>query len=94
MAQVRHQQLLDLEAQICELHSLFLHLEILVLEQQEVLNSIEYNILHTTDYISQSNEEVKKAIKYERHSRLSTLLSALLGLCACCTCLSCSSGLN
>ncbi|XP_026558829.1 syntaxin-3-like [Pseudonaja textilis] len=89
MAQVRHRQLLDLEAQICELHSLFLHLEILVLEQQEVLNSIEYNILHTTDYISQSNEEVKKAIKYERHSRLSTLLSALLGLCACCTCLSC-----
>uniref|UniRef100_A0A670Y444 t-SNARE coiled-coil homology domain-containing protein n=1 Tax=Pseudonaja textilis TaxID=8673 RepID=A0A670Y444_PSETE len=82
MAQVRHRQLLDLEAQICELHSLFLHLEILVLEQQEVLNSIEYNILHTTDYISQSNEEVKKAIKYERHSRLSTLLSALLGLCA------------
>uniref|UniRef100_A0A8C5SBA2 t-SNARE coiled-coil homology domain-containing protein n=1 Tax=Laticauda laticaudata TaxID=8630 RepID=A0A8C5SBA2_LATLA len=69
MAQVRHQQLLDLEAQICELHSLFLHLEILVLEQQEVLNSIEYNMLHTTDYISQSNEEVKKAIKYERHSR-------------------------
>ncbi|XP_026530441.1 syntaxin-3-like [Notechis scutatus] len=89
MAQVRHQQLLDLEAQIGELHSLFLHLEILVLEQQEVLNSIEYNMLHTTDYISQSNEEVKRAIKYERHSRLSTLLSALLGLCACCTCLSC-----
>uniref|UniRef100_A0A0B8RP26 Syntaxin-3 n=1 Tax=Philothamnus irregularis TaxID=1899461 RepID=A0A0B8RP26_9SAUR len=89
MAQVRHQQLLDLEAQIGELHSLFLHLEILVLEQQEVLDSIEYNILHTTDYISQSKEEVKKAIKYERHSRLSALLSALLGLCACCTCLSC-----
>ncbi|XP_025025424.1 syntaxin-3-like [Python bivittatus] len=89
MAQVRHQQLLDLEAQISELHSLFLHLEILVLEQQEVVNSIEYNILHTIDYISQSNEEVKKAIKYERHSRLSSMLSALLGLCACCTCLSC-----
>ncbi|KAM6427183.1 syntaxin-3-like [Liasis olivaceus] len=89
MAQVRHQQLLDLEAQISELHSLFLHLEILVLEQQEVLNSIEYNILHTIDYISQSNEEVKKAIKYERHSRLSSMLSTLLGLCACCTCLSC-----
>ncbi|XP_034290883.1 syntaxin-3-like [Pantherophis guttatus] len=89
MAQVRHQQLLDLEAQISELHSLFLHLEILVLEQQEILDSIEYNILHTTDYISQSNEEVKKAIKYQRHSRLSALLSALVGLCACCTCLSC-----
>uniref|UniRef100_A0A8C7E6Y1 t-SNARE coiled-coil homology domain-containing protein n=1 Tax=Naja naja TaxID=35670 RepID=A0A8C7E6Y1_NAJNA len=81
MAQVRHQQLLDLEAQICELHSLFLHLEILVLEQQEVLNSIEYNILHTTDYISQSNEEVKKAIKYERHSVVHPLVSAPRPLC-------------
>ncbi|KAG8144443.1 hypothetical protein E2320_012957 [Naja naja] len=78
---VRHQQLLDLEAQICELHSLFLHLEILVLEQQEVLNSIEYNILHTTDYISQSNEEVKKAIKYERHSVVHPLVSAPRPLC-------------
>nr|XP_056715245.1 syntaxin-3-like [Euleptes europaea] len=89
MAQVRHQQLLDLEAQITELHSLFLHMEVLVAEQQENLNSIEYNVLHTLDYICQSNEEVKKALKYERQSRFSATLSALLGLCACCTCLSC-----
>ncbi|XP_053129457.1 syntaxin-1A-like [Hemicordylus capensis] len=89
MAQVRHQQLLDLEAQIKEVHSLFLHLEVLVSEQHETINSIEYNILHTLDYISRSNEEVKKALKYERQSRFAAALSALLGLCACCTCLSC-----
>lgn len=89
MAQVRHQQLLDLEAQITELHSLFLHMEVLIAEQQETIDSIEYNVLHTLDYISQSNEEVKKALKYERQSRFSAVLSALLGLCACCTCLSC-----
>lgn len=89
LAQVRHQQLLDLEAQIGELHSLFLHMEVLVAEQGEAINSIEYNVLHTLDYISQSNEEVKKALKYERQSRFSAALSALLGLCACCTCLSC-----
>ncbi|XP_062997843.1 syntaxin-3-like [Elgaria multicarinata webbii] len=89
MAQVRHQQLLDLEAQIGELNSLFLHLEVLVAEQQETLDSIEYNVLHTLDYISQSNEEVKKALKYERQSRFSAALSAVLGLCACCTCISC-----
>uniref|UniRef100_A0A8C0GD35 t-SNARE coiled-coil homology domain-containing protein n=1 Tax=Chelonoidis abingdonii TaxID=106734 RepID=A0A8C0GD35_CHEAB len=41
MAQVRHQQLLDLEAQISELHSLFLHLEVLVSEQHEVINNID-----------------------------------------------------
>uniref|UniRef100_A0A8D0L5W9 t-SNARE coiled-coil homology domain-containing protein n=1 Tax=Sphenodon punctatus TaxID=8508 RepID=A0A8D0L5W9_SPHPU len=90
MAQVRHQQLLDLEAQITELHSLFLHLEILVSEQHEVINSIEYNVLHTLDYISQSTEQVKKALKYERQSKFSAALSAVLGLCACCTCWSCA----
>ncbi|XP_048370614.1 syntaxin-3-like [Sphaerodactylus townsendi] len=89
MAHMRHQQLLDLEAQITELHSLFLHMEILVAEQQENINSIEYNVLHTLDYICQSNQEVKKALKYERQSRFAAALSALLGLCACCTCLSC-----
>lgn len=89
MAQVRHRQLLDLEAQISELHSLFLHFEVLVTEQQETLNSIEHNVLQTLDYISQSNEEVKKALKYERQSRFSAALSSVLGLCACCTCLSC-----
>lgn len=92
MAQVRHQQLLDLEAQISELHSLFLHLEVLVSESYDVINNIEYNILHTLDYVSQSNEEVKKALKYERQSRISAMLSAMLGLCACCACLSCVAG--
>lgn len=89
MAQVRHRQLLDLEAQISALHSLFLHLEVLVAEQQETVNSIEHNVLQTLDYISQSNEEVKRALKYERQSRLSAALSSVLGLCACCACLPC-----
>ncbi|KAF7244877.1 Syntaxin-1B [Varanus komodoensis] len=89
MVQVRHQQLLDLEAQIGELNALFLHMEVLVSEQQETINSIEFNVLRTLDYISQSNEEVKKALKYERHSRFSAVLSTVLGLCACCTCVSC-----
>nr|XP_033802835.1 syntaxin-1B-like [Geotrypetes seraphini] len=92
MAQERHRQLLDLEAQISELHALFLHLDALVSEQQEVVNSIEYNVLRTLDYISQSNEQVKKAVKYERQSRAAAALSAVLGLCACCTCLSCAAG--
>ncbi|XP_053329916.1 syntaxin-1B-like [Spea bombifrons] len=91
MAQERHKQLLDLEAQITELHSLFLQMDMLVSEQQEIVNSIEYNVLNTMDYISQSNEQVKKALKYERQSRVAALFSALLGLCACCTFLCCAS---
>ncbi|KAM9326980.1 syntaxin-1A-like [Gastrophryne carolinensis] len=90
LAQQRHKQLLDLEAQIGELHALFLQLELLASEQHEVVNSIEYNVLRTMDYISQSNEQVKKAIKYQQKSRLAAAISAVLGLCACCTCISCT----
>lgn len=92
MAQERHKQLLDLEAQITELHSLFIQLDLLVYEQQDVLNSIEYNVINTMDYISQSKEQVKKALKYQRQSRIAAAISAALGLCACCTCLSCITG--
>ncbi|XP_068106164.1 syntaxin-3-like [Hyperolius riggenbachi] len=91
MAQERHKQLLDLEAQIVELHSLFIQMDLLVVEQQEIINNIEYNVINTMDYISQSNEQVKKALKYQKQSRVATAVSAILGLCACCTCLSCMS---
>ncbi|XP_056395148.1 syntaxin-3-like [Hyla sarda] len=92
MAQERHKQLLDLEVQITELHSLFIQLDLLVSEQEDVINNIEYNVLNTMDYISQSNEQVKKALKYQRQSRIAAAISAVLGLCACCTCLSCLAG--
>ncbi|XP_002720282.2 syntaxin-3 [Oryctolagus cuniculus] len=78
LVQVRHQQLLDLECQISELHIIFLQLEMLISEQQEFVDSIEYNILQTQDYIEQSNETVKKALKYKRQSRFLTLISTVL----------------
>uniref|UniRef100_A0A8C5MWR9 t-SNARE coiled-coil homology domain-containing protein n=1 Tax=Leptobrachium leishanense TaxID=445787 RepID=A0A8C5MWR9_9ANUR len=82
MAQERHKQLVDLEAQIVELHSLFIQMDLLVSEQQDIINSIEYNVLNTIDYISQSNEQVKKALKYQRQSRTrrSIKLSSVCGL--------------
>ncbi|XP_051035098.1 syntaxin-3 [Phodopus roborovskii] len=92
LAEVRHQQLLDLEYQISELHTIFFQVEIFISGQQELLDSIEYNILHTQDYIEQSNETVKKALKYKRQSRFLMVVSTVAGLCACCTCLSCITG--
>ncbi|OCT66016.1 syntaxin-1A homolog [Xenopus laevis] len=86
MAQQKHKQLLDLEVQITELHLIFLQLQMLVSEQQDIINNIEYNMIHTQEYIAQSKEEVKKAIKYQKQSRVAAAVSALLGLCACCTC--------
>ncbi|XP_038631969.1 syntaxin-1A-like [Scyliorhinus canicula] len=87
LAHERHRQLLVLESQIVELHELFLHFEVLVTEQQEAVNSIEYNVLRTVDYISQSSDQVKTAIKYQKKSRVTAAAAAILGLCACAPCI-------
>ncbi|XP_032886002.1 syntaxin-3-like [Amblyraja radiata] len=86
-AQERHKQLLELQSQIAELHQLFLQFEVLVTEQQEVVNSIEYNVEHTVDYITQSADDVKKAIKYQKKSRVIAAAAAVIGLCACVPCI-------
>ncbi|XP_042124600.1 syntaxin-3-like [Peromyscus maniculatus bairdii] len=92
LAEVRHQQLLDLEYEISKLHTIFFQVDMFISGQQELLDNIEYNILHTQDYVEQSNETVKKALKYKRQSRFLMAISAVAGLCACCTCLSCITG--
>ncbi|KAL4660074.1 syntaxin-1A-like [Arapaima gigas] len=89
LAQERHQQLLALEEQISELHSLFLSLGVMVSQQQSQVDSIEMNVLCTLDYVSDSTQEVKKALQYQRRSRLAALVSSLLGLCVCCGGLCC-----
>uniref|UniRef100_A0A8C4SWS6 Syntaxin-3-like n=1 Tax=Erpetoichthys calabaricus TaxID=27687 RepID=A0A8C4SWS6_ERPCA len=85
LVQERHQQLLDLEAQIQELNGLFVSMELLVSQQQDIVDNIEHNVLQTVDYVSQSNIHIKKAIQFRKRSRVSALVSAILGLCACCT---------
>uniref|UniRef100_UPI00398F2BCF syntaxin-1A-like n=1 Tax=Pristiophorus japonicus TaxID=55135 RepID=UPI00398F2BCF len=87
LAQERHKQLLVLESQIAELHELFLHFEILMAEQQEIVNSIEHNVLQTIDYVSQSTDHVKKAVKYQKKSRVTAAAAAILGLCVCAPCM-------
>ncbi|KAM6117091.1 syntaxin-1B-like [Pterocles gutturalis] len=91
-AQARQRQLLELEAQMAELHGLFLQLEGLLAEQHGAADSVELYVLRTLDYVAQTSGEVKKAFAYQRPSRLSALLTAALGLCACCLCLPCCRG--
>ncbi|XP_068267822.1 syntaxin-1B-like [Nyctibius grandis] len=92
VAQARQQQLLALEAQMAELRGLFLQLEGLLAEQHGAADSVEHYVLRTLDYVAQTGDEVKKAVKYQRPSRLSALLTAALSLCACCACLPCLGG--
>ncbi|XP_067903117.1 syntaxin-3-like [Heterodontus francisci] len=86
LAHERHKQLLVLESQIAELHGFFLYFEVLVTEQ-EAVNSIEYNVLRTVDYTSQSTDHVKTAIKYQKKSRVTAAAAAILGLCICAPCI-------
>ncbi|XP_074004334.1 syntaxin-1B-like [Numenius arquata] len=92
LAQARQRQLLDLEAQMAELHGLFLQLEGLQAEQHGAADSVEHYVLHTLDYVAQTGGEVKKAFACQRPSRLAALLAAVLSLCACCSCLPCLGG--
>ncbi|KAM6323069.1 syntaxin-1A homolog [Podargus strigoides] len=92
VAQARQQQLLDLEAQLEELHGLFLQLEGLLAQQHGAADTMERYVLRTLDCAAQTGGEVKKAFQCQRPSRLSALLTATLGLCACCSCLPCLSG--
>ncbi|KAM6253530.1 syntaxin-1B-like [Porphyrio hochstetteri] len=92
LTQARQRQLLDLEAQMAELHGLFLQLEGLLAEQHGAADSVEQYVRSTLDYVAQTGSEVKKAFVYQRPSRLSALLTAALSLCTCCTCLPCLSG--
>lgn len=91
LAQERHRQLLALEEQVGELHSLFLALGLLVTEQQARVDSIEYNVLRAVDYVDASSREVKKALQYKRQSWLAAAASAIVGLCACSACACCMS---
>ncbi|GAB0194829.1 syntaxin-1B-like [Grus japonensis] len=92
LTRARQRQLLDLEAQMAELHGLFLQLEGLLAEQHGAADSVEHYVLRTLDYVAQTGGEVKKAFAYRRPSRLSALLTAALSLCACCTCPPCLGG--
>ncbi|XP_048400910.1 syntaxin-1A-like [Stegostoma tigrinum] len=87
LAQQRQKQLLLLESQIAELHELFLQFEVLVTEQQEIVNSIEYNVMRTVDYTTQSRDNVKTAIKYQKKSRVTAAAAVVLSLCACVPCI-------
>ncbi|XP_072450735.1 syntaxin-1A-like [Chiloscyllium punctatum] len=87
LAHQRQKQLLLLESQIAELHELFLHFEVLVAEQQEIVNSIEYNVMRTVDYATHSADNVKTAVKYQKKSRVTAAAAVVLSLCACAPCI-------
>ncbi|XP_053560542.1 syntaxin-19-like [Bombina bombina] len=73
----KHKELMNLENQIKELKDLFLHIFLLVEEQGELINNIELATSNTADYIQNSQDHFKLAVKYKRRNPCRTL-------CCCC----------
>lgn len=59
----RYNEILAIEASVQELHQLFLDMALLVEQQGELLDSIEYQVQQSEEHVDKGNEQMVKAIK-------------------------------
>ena len=52
-----------------ELHDLFLDMAMLVQEQGEMIDRVEYNIEHSVEFVSRAVADTKKAVKFQSEAR-------------------------
>lgn len=77
----RHREMLRLESRIRDLHDLFLQMAMLVEQQADTLDVIEFNVQKTLDYTGQAKVQVRKAVQYKKKNPCRTIC------CFCCPCL-------
>jgi len=78
--EARHNDILQLEKSIKELHDLFMDMCTLVQEQGEMIDRIEYNVENSVNYVSSAVSDTKKAIMYQSQARRKKLM--ILGFCS------------
>ncbi|XP_005389296.1 PREDICTED: syntaxin-11 [Chinchilla lanigera] len=76
----RHRELLRLESRIRDVHELFLQMAVLVEQQADALNVIEFNVQRTRDYTGEAKAQVRRAVQYKRRNPCRTIC------CFCCPC--------
>ncbi|KNC77025.1 hypothetical protein SARC_10504, partial [Sphaeroforma arctica JP610] len=74
--QDRHKDLIKLEKSIRELHELFVDMAILVEQQGEMVDRIEFNVTQSTDYVEQAVVELKEAQQYQSSARKKQIIFA------------------
>uniref|UniRef100_A0A8C4Q7B3 Syntaxin 11 n=1 Tax=Eptatretus burgeri TaxID=7764 RepID=A0A8C4Q7B3_EPTBU len=77
----RHQELLQLEQRISQVHELFGQVAILVQEHGDMINNIENSVCRTQDYVAQANTSFTRAKLYQRRTPFRRIM-----IC-CCPCL-------
>lgn len=65
----KYQDVLALEASVAELHQMFLDFALLTERQGELLDQIEYQVKSASDYIEDANQDMTKAIEYQKSIR-------------------------
>lgn len=67
--EARHNDIIKLETSIRELHDMFMDMAILVENQGEMIDRIEFNVEKSVDYIESAKQDTKKAVKYQSKAR-------------------------
>ncbi|XP_058246723.1 syntaxin-2 isoform X1 [Hemibagrus wyckioides] len=83
----RHKDIIRLESSIKELHDMFMDMAMLVETQGEMIDNIENNVRNAVEYVGKANEEVKKAVRYQKSARrkyiiLAAILLVIIGVLA------------
>lgn len=67
--EARHNDIIKLETSIRELHDMFMDMAMLVEQQGEMIDRIEYNVEQAVDFIETAKMDTKKAVKYQSKAR-------------------------
>ncbi|XP_033747499.1 syntaxin isoform X2 [Argopecten irradians] len=67
--EARHNDIIKLETSIRELHDMFMDMAMLVEQQGEMIDRIEYNVEQAVDYIETAKMDTKKAVRYQSKAR-------------------------
>lgn len=68
--ELRHKDILYLEASIRELHSMFIDIAMLVNSQGEMANNIAKTVMKAENYVDQGKENMVKAVDYKKSWRI------------------------
>lgn len=65
----RHEDILRLERSLKELHDMFVDMSILVSEQGDMIDRIEYSVAKSADYVESARKKVKRAEELQAAAR-------------------------
>lgn len=67
--EARHADIIKLETSIKELHDMFMDMAMLVENQGEMIDRIEFHVEHAGNYVQAATQDTKKALKYQSKAR-------------------------